>query len=107
MSIISTSFISALNNYNSIAPLMAKDLVENVGRTSMAYCSSGKETKKYEATEKFIDANLSSLFWFGSIPFANKVFNSTAFKAAKLNPDVSLVNSFISPSPKFKAEATA
>ena len=48
MSILSTSFISSINNYNSIAPLMIKDLIENVGRTSMAYYSSGKETKKYD-----------------------------------------------------------
>ena len=90
MSILSTQIVSALNNYNSIAPLMFKDLVENVGRTSMAYYSSGEKTRKYEATEKFVDANLSSLFWFGSIPLANKVFNKTAFKFAGLNPDVSL-----------------
>ena len=90
MSILSTSIVSAINNYSSITPLMVKDLVENVGRTSMAYCSSGKETRKYEATEKFVDANLSSLFWFGAIPFSNKIFNMTAFKSAKFNPDVSL-----------------
>ena len=90
MSILSTQIVSAINNYSSITPLMVKDLVENVGRTSMAYYSSGKETKNYEATEKFIDANLSSLFWFGSIPLANKVFNKTVFKFAGLNPDVSL-----------------
>ena len=98
MSILSTQIVSALNNYSTITPLMVKDLIENVGRTSMAYYSSGKETKKYEATEKFVDANMSSLFWFGSIPFANKVFNKTVFKSAGLNPDVSL--SFIKDSEK-------
>ena len=90
MSILSTQAISALNNYSSIIPIMTKDLVENVGRTTMAYCSSGKETRNYEAIEKFIDANMSSVFWFGAIPFANKAFNLTVFKALKLNPEVSL-----------------
>ena len=90
MSILSAQIVSALNNYSSIAPIMTKDLIENVGRTTMAYCNSGEKTRKYEATEKFIDANMSSLFWFGSIPFANKIFNITAFKAAKLNPEISL-----------------
>lgn len=90
MSILSTQIVSALNNYSSITPIMTKDLIENVGRTTTAYCNSGKETRNYEATEKFIDANMSSLFWFGSIPFANKIFNLTAFKFTKLDPEVSL-----------------
>lgn len=90
MNIISTNIVSALNNYNSIVPIVTKDLVENGGRTLMAYHSAGEETKKYEATEKFIEANMASLLWYGAIPFTKKIFDLTLFKAFGLNPDVSL-----------------
>ena len=90
MSIISTQIVSALNNYNSIVPIVTKDLVENGGRTAMAYYSAGQKTKKYEATEKFIEANMASVLWYGAIPFTKKIFDYTAFKLFKLNPDVSL-----------------
>ena len=53
MSIIPISIVSSLNNYNSIVPIVTKDLVENGGRTAMAYHNTGEKTKKYEATEKF------------------------------------------------------
>ena len=33
MSFLSTTVVSALNNYNSICPIVTKDLVENFGRT--------------------------------------------------------------------------
>lgn len=90
MSIISTQTISALNNYNSIIPIVTKDLVENGGRTAMAYCQAGEKTKKYEATEKFIEANMASVLWYGAIPFTKKLFDITVFKSQKLNPEVSL-----------------
>ncbi len=90
MSIISTQLISALNNYNSITPIVTKDLVENCGRTVMAYHCSGEKTRKYEAKEKFIEANMTSFVWYGVIPLVKKAFNSTAFKFSKLNPDISL-----------------
>ena len=85
-----TGIISALNNYSSITPIVTKDLIENGGRTAMAYASAGEETKTYEATEKFIEANSASLLWYGAIPFVKKIFDLTAFKKANLNPDVSL-----------------
>ena len=90
MSIISTQLISALNNYNSITPIVTKDLTENFGRTAMAYHCSGEKTRKYEAKEKFIEANMSSFVWYGVIPLIKKIFDLTAFKSAKLNPDISL-----------------
>ena len=74
MKIIPTNIISALNNYNSITPIVTKDLVENCGRTYMAYHNAGEKTKKYEATEKFIEANMASLLWYGAIPFTKKLF---------------------------------
>ena len=40
-----TGIISALNNYSSITPIVTKDLIENGGRTAMAYASAGEETK--------------------------------------------------------------
>ena len=90
MNIIPTQIVSALNNYKSIAPIVTKDLTENVGRTMMAYHSGGRETKKYEATEKFIEANMASLLWYGAIPLTKKIFNATVFKGFKFNPNVSL-----------------
>ena len=77
MNIIPTNIVSALNNYNSIVPIVTKDLVENGGRTLMAYHCAGEKTKKYEATEKFVEANMSSLLWYGTIPFTKKIFNMT------------------------------
>lgn len=90
MSIIPTHIVSALNNYNSITPIVTKDLVENCGRTIMAYRNAGEKTKKYEATEKFVESNMSSILWYGAIPATKKIFDITAFKMAKLNPNVSL-----------------
>ena len=90
MSIIPANIVSALNNYNSIVPIVTKDLVENGGRTLMAYHSAGEKTKKYEATEKFVEANMSSLLWYGAIPFTKKIFNMTVFKGFKLNHQISL-----------------
>ena len=90
MNIIPVNIVSALNNYNSIVPIVTKDLVENGGRTLMAYHSAGEKTKKYEATEKFVEANMASLLWYGAIPFTKKLFNLTAFKAFKFNPEISL-----------------
>ena len=85
-----TGIISALNNYSSIAPIVTKDLVENAGTTTMAYVNAGDDTRTHETTEKFVETNSASLLWYGAIPFIKKVFNLTAFKKAKLNPDVSL-----------------
>ena len=90
MNIISTNIVSALNNYNSIVPIVTKDLIENGGRTAMAYHSAGEKTKKYEATEKFIEANMASLLWYGAIPATKKLFNITAFKGFNLKPEISL-----------------
>lgn len=90
MSFLSTTIVSALNNYNSICPIVTKDLVENFGRTGMAYYSAGKNTRSYEAKEKFIEANATSILWYGAIPFIKKVFDLTVFKGVKLNPNASL-----------------
>ena len=90
MNIISAQLASALNNYNSIAPIVTKDLVENGGRTAMAYFNAGEKTRKYEVTEKFLEANASSALWYGAIPFVKKMTDMTAFKIFNLNPNVSL-----------------
>lgn len=85
-----TGIISALNNYSSITPIVTKDLVENVGTTTMAYVNAGESTRTYETTEKFVETNSASLLWYGAIPFIKKAFDLTVFKKANLNPNVSL-----------------
>lgn len=90
MNILSTSIVSALNNYSSITPIVFKDSIENFGTTAMAYYNAGEKTRKYETTEKFIESNMTSVLWYGGIPFVKKMFDITAFKLAKLNPDIDL-----------------
>lgn len=70
MSTVSAIF-SALGNNSSIAQIAAKDGIETVGRTVMAYKEGAKTSKRFgalEAREKLIEANATSLVWLGGIP---------------------------------------
>ena len=70
MSII-TNVFSALGNNSSLYPIIFKDSIDNGGRVVMAYKEGGKNGKKYgmyDARERFIEENATSLVWIGGIP---------------------------------------
>ena len=77
MSTVSAIF-SALGNNSSIAQIAAKDGLETVGRTAMAYKEGSKTSKKFgvlEARERLIEANATSLVWLGGIPALKILFD--------------------------------
>lgn len=70
MSII-TNVFSALGNNSSLYPIIFKDSMDNTGRVLMAYNEGSKNGKKfgiYDARERFIEENATSLVWIGGIP---------------------------------------
>lgn len=70
MSIVTTVF-SALGNNSSLYPIIFKDSMDNTGRVIMAYNEGSKGGKKYgiyDARERFIEENATSLVWIGGIP---------------------------------------
>lgn len=70
MSII-TNVFSALGNNSSLYPIIFKDSMDNTGRVIMAYNEGSKNGKKYgiyDARERFIEENATSLVWIGGIP---------------------------------------
>ena len=78
MAIVNTIF-STLGNNSSLWTIAAKDGIETVGRTAMAYKEGSKTSKKFgklEAREKLIEANATSLIWLGGIPALKKIFDT-------------------------------
>lgn len=70
MSIITTAF-SALGNNSSLYPIIFKDSIDNTGRVAMAYKEGSKNGKRfgvYDARERFIEENGTSVVWIGGIP---------------------------------------
>lgn len=70
MSII-TNVFSALGNNSTLYPIIFKDSIDNAGRVIMAYNEGSKGGKKYglyDARERFIEENATSLVWIGGIP---------------------------------------
>lgn len=91
MSIV-TSIFSALGNNSSLYPIILKDGIDNGARTVMAYeqgAKNGHEYGLYDARERFIDENVTSVVWIGGIPtlkllydkfVTNKVYNFSDYK---------------------------
>lgn len=91
MSIV-TSIFSALGNNSSLYPIIFKDSIDNGARTVMAYqegAKNGKEYGLYDARERFIDENVTSVVWIGGIPtlkllydklVTNKVYKFSNYK---------------------------
>lgn len=68
---IVTSIFSALGNNSSLYPIIFKDSIDNASRTGMAFkegSKNGKEYGLYDARERFIDENVTSVVWIGGIP---------------------------------------
>lgn len=77
MSII-TNVFSALGNNSTLYPIIFKDAMDNTGRVVMAYNEGAKGGKKfahYDARERFIEENATSLVWIGGIPALKLVYD--------------------------------
>lgn len=75
---------SICGDHSSLAPLFAKDVVNSAGMTAFSYDAGGK----IEAKDKGIDEFGTQAIWMGGLPISKWAFDKTAYKLAKLNPDV-------------------
>lgn len=91
-----TKIMSSLDNPSSLFLVGAKDSVDIVGRTTMAYKEGGKHSKEsgaHEARERFIEEVGTTIIWLGGIPACRKLFDLSAKFIPGLKdviPDVSL-----------------
>ncbi len=81
---ITTKIVSTLGNKESLVPIMIKDGVDS---TSLTY-KSFKEGGAVEGMDRFIDEFGTQAIWIGGIPFYKKLIDKTAYKFAKINPEV-------------------
>jgi hypothetical protein len=81
---ITTKIISTLGNKDSLIPIIVKDGVDS---TSLTY-KSFKEGGKVEGIDRAIDEFGTQAIWVGGIPLYKKLIDLTAYKMAKLNPEV-------------------
>ncbi len=81
---ISTKIISTLGNKESLVPIMVKDGVDSASLTYKSF----KEGGPVEGKDRAIDEFGTQAIWIGGIPFYKKLIDWTAYKGAKLNPDV-------------------
>lgn len=81
---ISTKVISTLGNKESLIPIMIKDGVDSASLTYKSF----KEGGAIEGTDRFIDEFGTQAIWIGGIPFYKKLIDITAYKLAKINPEV-------------------
>ncbi len=81
---ISTKVISTLGNKESLVPIMVKDGVDSLSLTHKSF----KEGGKIEGIDRAIDEFGTQAIWIGGIPFFKKLIDLTAYKSAKINPQV-------------------
>lgn len=81
---ISTKVISTLGNKESLLPIMLKDGVDSTALTVKSF----KEGGVVEGTDRFIDEFGTQAIWIGGIPFYKKLIDWSAYKLAKINPEV-------------------
>lgn len=75
---------SAFGDHSSLLPLFTKDVVNSAGMTAFSYDAGGK----IEAKDRCIDEFGTQAIWLGGLPFFKWGFEKTAYKLAKLAPDV-------------------
>lgn len=83
---MSLKIISTFGDHTSLYPLAVKDVVNSLGMTAFSYDAGGK----IEAKDRFIDEFGTQAIWLGGLPFFKWAYNKTAYKAAKLSPDVDI-----------------
>lgn len=81
---VTTKIISTLGNKESLIPIMIKDGVDSAALTYKSF----KEGGKVEGIDRAIDEFGTQAIWIGGIPFYKKLIDWTAYKIAKINPDV-------------------
>ena len=81
---ITTKVISTLGNKESLIPIMVKDGVDSTALTVKSF----KEGGAVEGMDRFIDEFGTQAIWIGGIPFYKKLIDWTAYKFAKINPNV-------------------
>lgn len=81
---VTTKIISTLGNKESLIPIMVKDGVDSAALTYKSF----KEGGKVEGVDRAIDEFGTQAIWIGGIPFYKKLIDWTAYKIAKINPDV-------------------
>lgn len=79
-----TKIISTLGNKESLIPIMVKDGVDSTALTVKSF----KEGGVVEGTDRFIDEFGTQAIWIGGIPLYKKMIDWTAYKFAKINPEV-------------------
>lgn len=83
---MSLKIVSTFGDHTSLYPLAVKDCVNSLGMTAFSYDAGGK----IEAKDRFIDEFGTQTIWLGGLPFFKWAFNKTAYKAAKLNPNIDM-----------------
>ncbi len=81
---ISSKIISTLGSPSSLMPLMVKDAVDSASITYYSYKAGGK----IEGRDRAIDEFGTQAIWIGGIPFFKKLIDKTAYKLAKISPNV-------------------
>lgn len=81
---VTTKIISTLGNKDSLIPIMVKDGVDSTSLTLKSF----KEGGKVEGIDRAIDEFGTQAIWIGGIPFYKKLIDWTAYKLAKINPEV-------------------
>ncbi len=75
---------TAFGDHSSLLPLFAKDVVNSTGMTAFSYDAGGK----IEAKDRCWDEFGTMAIWMGGLPIYKWVYNNTAYKIAKINPNV-------------------
>lgn len=81
---ITTKIVSTLGNKDSLIPIMIKDGVDSTSLTVKSF----KEGGPVEGMDRAIDEFGTQAIWIGGIPFYKKLIDLTAYKLAKINPQV-------------------
>lgn len=81
---LSSKIISTLGNPSSIVPLGVKDTFDGLGATYISYNAGGI----IEGKDRFIDEFGTQAIWLFGLPVFKGLIDKTAYKIAKLNPEV-------------------
>lgn len=81
---ITTKVVSTLGNKESLIPIMVKDGVDSTCLTLKSF----KEGGPIEGMDRAIDEFGTQAIWIGGIPLFKKLIDLTAYKVAKINPNI-------------------
>lgn len=81
---ITTKIFSTIENPKSVLPIILKDGVDSACVTHKAFKAGGA----VEGIDRGIDEFGTQAIWVGGIPFYKKLIDLTAYKLAKINPNV-------------------